>query len=304
MDSDAAKYLHMSDLEVDDDEWQMSAWFIKDQEKDEPLAVLDMHSHVFAVTGVFRAREKGDEFVVLSRDDFHDMFGLLPDSFGESDIGKLTVCPFEYDANLEQWTSTLTDGHPLVFHFAGDDWLCACPVLAAENYQNVPPKFRSSCEQKYDHWSARVTEAIRYIAKTEDSTERATLHFNGNEFALPGPKDQDKEMSGNVDKDRRQLSPYGNEDRRQLSPYGDEDRRQLSPYGDEDRRQLSPYGNEDRRQLSTYGDDDRRQLSPYGNEDRRQLSPYGDEDRRQLSPYGNEDRRQLSPYGDDDRRIL
>ena len=108
MKSDAAKHLHMSDMEVDDDEWQMSAWYIKDQEKETPLATLDMHTHVFAVTGVFRARELDNDFVVLSRDDFYDMFGLVPDSFKESDIGKLTVCPFEYDTHLEQWTSTLT----------------------------------------------------------------------------------------------------------------------------------------------------------------------------------------------------
>jgi len=75
----------MSDFRVDDDEWQLSVWFLneyhankKKNTKSAPRAILDVHQQLFATTGTFRASHRGDGFLLFSQTDFVQMFGPLP----------------------------------------------------------------------------------------------------------------------------------------------------------------------------------------------------------------------------------
>jgi hypothetical protein len=225
---ESAKDLHMGDMEVDDDEWQLAVWYFKDQDKAKPTASLDFHQDLFAVTGTFRAQERDEGYKIFARDHFYHMFGEFPDSVEkDTELDQLVVCPFEHDASNLEWTSTLTGGHPLVFHFAGNDWLCACSVFAAEGYKNVPNKFRDNCENHYSSWYQRVQEGIQYVAHTEDTMETI--------FLLKGDTN-----AAAVTQQRRLGSPS---DRKLDSPYPKRRPRQLdSPYGKRRPRELdSPY---------------------------------------------------------------
>ena len=163
----------MIDLEVDDDEWQLAAWFFQDQEKTVPLSALDYHQDLFAVTGTFRAQETEDDgYAVFPRDHFYRMFGEFPETFDkDNDMDELVVCPYEYDSVNMEYTNTITGGHPLVFHFAGNDWLCACTIFATEEFENVTPKFRQNCEERYSNWFDRVEDGILDVAESEDDGE-------------------------------------------------------------------------------------------------------------------------------------
>jgi hypothetical protein len=170
----------MRDLEVDDDEWQLSAWFLYDQNKPVPLATLDYHQNLFAVTGIFRIQEvNDDEFVVFSRDQFYNMFGPFPDTFHkESDMDQLVLCPYQYDVTNMEFTNTITGGHPLLFHFAGNDWLCACTVFAAAGFHTIPNKFRHNCEQRYSIWHDRIEDGIVLIAQSPEDTTMLYLYHD------------------------------------------------------------------------------------------------------------------------------
>lgn len=166
----------MEDMEVDDDEWQISAWFFRDQAKASPLATLDFQQELFAVTGVFRAQQRDDGFIVFSRENFFEMFGPFPSSFSPENMDALTVCPYDYNPFEEQWTNKITGGHPLIFHFAGNDWLCACSVFAAEGFQGITGKFRDNCSNEFAKWSDRVQHAVQFVAKSEDFSVGSFVH--------------------------------------------------------------------------------------------------------------------------------
>jgi hypothetical protein len=168
----------MKDLEVDDDEWQLAAWFFQDQDKQVPLATLDYHQDLFAVTGTFRAQELDEEsHVAFSRTHFYDMFGPFPETFDKNtDMDQLVACPYEYDATNMEFTNKITGGHPFIFHFAGNDWLCACKVFAETGFQNVPNKFRENCEKRHSFWYNRVEDGILHIAASADDSEVLQLH--------------------------------------------------------------------------------------------------------------------------------
>ena len=170
---ESSKDLHMIDLEVDDDEWQLAAWFFQDQDKKTPLSGLDYHQDLFAVTGTFRAQETEDDgYAVFPRDHFYRMFGEFPETFDkDNDMDQLIVCPYEYDAVNMEYTNTITGGHPLVFHFAGNDWLCACTIFAADDFENITPKFRKNCEERYSMWFERVEEGILDVAESDEASD-------------------------------------------------------------------------------------------------------------------------------------
>lgn len=171
--SDDFQHLHMSAIDVDDDEWQLAAWFFKDQAKLRPLATLDYNQGLFAVTGTFRAQHREHGFLVFSHADFESMFGAFP--LGQIAFEDLTVCPYSYDASTGSWVNVLTGTNPLLFHFAGNDWLCACEIFRAEGYENVPHKFRKNCEENYERWRCRVSEGIQQVALSVDPNEQVFL---------------------------------------------------------------------------------------------------------------------------------
>jgi len=169
MGTDAEKYLHMGDMDVDDDEWQLAAWYFEDQKKERPLAILDYHQELFGTSGTFRAQHRDHGFLIFSRNNFESMFGDMPEEPFEFE--ELKACPYEYDPKSQSWTSRLTGASPLVLHLAGNDWLCGCQIFQAEGYENITPKFRENCE-KADSWLNRVEEGIQSIALTEDPLEQ------------------------------------------------------------------------------------------------------------------------------------
>jgi hypothetical protein len=305
---------------VDDDEWQVSAWFFRDQDKEAPLASLDFDQHLFAVTGTFRAAQDDEGYDVYSRDHFFDMFGPLPASFKPEDIGSLTVCPYDYDKDTKQWTNQITGYHPLVFHFAGNDWLCACTVFAAEGFTGITGKFRNNCEFELAKWYDIVQNGIQYIASVDDPAIDKSVR-EGDELIAVEPKavadvalDEDPSTENMVhqgdeliDADpsalaERRLDGYDMEaedtsDRRSLQMKMGPYRRQL---GDRQlQMKMSPY----RRQLGDRGDVEgeieydesyehralQTKMGPY----RRQLGDRGDMDGSVEDEVSHDDRRQL-----------
>lgn len=300
----AFEMLHMSDIEIDDDEWQIAAWYMKDQQKKDPMSIIDESQDLFAVTHTFRAREMGGEaFKIYSRNEFYQMFGTLPANFDESQFGELTVCPYEYSVKTNTWTNTITGGNPLIFHFAGHEWLCACEIMAAENFE-LDSLFGQKCDKELNN---RVENAIQMLAgKDADAYEELHVPIDITSASRRHLRNLDGYGPADDDDDRRarKLGEYGPDD--------DDDRRvrNLGGYGpddDDDRRlrKLGGYGPDD-------DDDDRRvrNLGGYGpdeDDDRRvrKLGGYGpdndDDDRRarKLSGYGPDDE---DDY--DDRRFL
>lgn len=167
VESEGADSLTMGDMEVDDDEWQLAAWFFEDQKKERPLSTLDHHQELFSTTGTQRVQERDNGLTLFSRDHFARMFGDMPEETFE--IEEIPLCPYEYHLDSKLWINKFTGSSPLVFHFAGRDWLCACQVMHVEGYENIPPEFKSKCANEYfDPWLARVTEGIQYVADAED----------------------------------------------------------------------------------------------------------------------------------------
>jgi hypothetical protein len=195
--TEAAKYLKMEDLEVDDDEWQISAWFLRDQTKPKPIAALDFKQDIFAVSGTFRVQERDEGFIVFSRDHFRDMFGKFPSSFSFDRVAELGVCPYEYQADKKQWSSKHANGHPVVFHFAGNDWLCACTVFIQEGYQGATGKFWDKCHIELEKWLEEVSNGIAAVAKNENATAdlfiyKELVNGNGSGLRKLRPKNEDR----------------------------------------------------------------------------------------------------------------
>jgi hypothetical protein len=71
---------------------------------------------------------------------------------------------------IMEWTNKITGGHPLIFHFAGKDWLCACTIFAAEGFQGITGHFQDNCQFEFDYWWGRVQEGIQAIAHDVDVT--------------------------------------------------------------------------------------------------------------------------------------
>jgi len=184
VNTEAIKLLRMRDLEMDDDEWQLAAWFFEDQAKTHPLSTLDYQQDLFAVTGHFRAQQREHGFLLFSQDHFHRMYGEFPDK--PMDLDQFAVCPYEYKPLSKKWINRYTGSSPLIFHFAGNEWICACEVMRAEGYKNIPPKFRDNCEKHYDHWHNRVHQGMQDIAHADDPLEQAFLVDDANESFLHG----------------------------------------------------------------------------------------------------------------------
>lgn len=204
----------MNELEVDDDEWQLSAWFLQDQKKAVPTAALDYDQNIFGVTGTFRAQETEDNsFIVFNKEHFYKMFGAFPDYLNNvTDIDQIVICPYEYDAINMQYTNTLSGGQPLIFHFAGNEWICACKVFSETGYQNIPKKFRENCEQRYEYWGKRVDEGIVYIAHSSDNTAILRLHGNVDDIATDIFAQEERRLNSKDNEEDRRLqllSPYG-----------------------------------------------------------------------------------------------
>lgn len=151
----------MGDLNVDDDEWQLAVWYMKEHEtnKVNPRAILDINHELFSTTGTWRASNRNGGFLLWSENDFMDMFGPLPES--EQSLRQIaSQCPYEFDTTRKQWKNTVTQSYPLIFHFAGHEWLCACQIFEGEGYQTIPSKFADQCINDYPHWKSVVNEAI------------------------------------------------------------------------------------------------------------------------------------------------
>lgn len=216
METDANKLgmFRMNDLPIDDDEWQIGGWFLRDQEKQNPLSKIDHHNDMFAITSVFRAREQDGDFVVFSRNHFRDMFGLFPQSLAQDLQELASICPFEYNKDSKKWTSTITGGNPLVFHFAGQEFLCACKILEAEGFP-VDHVMGRKCQ---DGLYNRIEGAMKYIAHGTNDHEQIVLHtsvHNNMEKDLPSDDDPCAGNNGAFGECTRSLSG----DRRNLQAY-------------------------------------------------------------------------------------
>jgi hypothetical protein len=132
----------MLDVDADDDEWQLSIWFIQEQCKARPRAVLDMHLRLFSTTCTFRAYHHGQQYTTFSQDYFFNTVGMLPSTFNQSSLEEMRLCPFSFDSVSQTWTHTMTNSHPLVFHFGGNEWLCACEMMETDHFDQ-PSKFTS-----------------------------------------------------------------------------------------------------------------------------------------------------------------
>jgi hypothetical protein len=169
--------LHMFDADVDDDEWQLSVWFIKDQQKEKPTSALDMHQELFTTTGTFRASYRDGGFLIFSQDDFYGVVGTLPAAFDKKDLDQVKQCPYTFDWETKTWTNTLTQGHPLIFHFAGYDWLCACEVLEMDQRAIVTnKKFASFCLDDYPYWQTPVNQGVFDVSNGKDPKQQLFLH--------------------------------------------------------------------------------------------------------------------------------
>jgi hypothetical protein len=145
------------------------------------LATLDYDQNLFPVTGGFWIQETGDDgYVVFSHDQFYEMFGPFPTSFKkDTDMDELVVCLYEYDATNMEFTNTISGGQLLLFHFAGNDWLCAYTVFAQQGFKNIPKKFSNNCKQCYSSWYDHVQDGILHVAYSND--KNIELHLKAND---------------------------------------------------------------------------------------------------------------------------
>lgn len=175
----------MRDIEVDDDEWQISAWYMEDQSKSQSLATLDFHQELFVITHPFRAQQRDGGWIVFSRQFFRNMFGSFPQT--SVDLEEITFCTYEYEPESKRWINLITGTSPLLFHFAGNDWLCACQVFQTEGYKNINNKFREKCTQgNFDEWQHRVKEGIQDVSSriSTDPMEFIFLFDDANKSRL------------------------------------------------------------------------------------------------------------------------
>jgi hypothetical protein len=217
---ESSKGLHMIDLEVDDDEWQLTAWFLKDQDKETPMSTLDYQQNLFAVTGAFRGQVTEDDgYVVFSRDHFDDMFGPFPKTFNkDTDMDQLVVCPYTYDVANMEFTNTIAGGHPLLFHFAGNDWLCACSIFESQSFQNVPHKFYDNCKERYPSWFDRIEEGILNVASSVDKDFE--LYLEVDDDAVQDGRRLDSLEGRALDSNPYKMINLSNPYLRNRNPYG------------------------------------------------------------------------------------
>jgi DNA-directed RNA polymerase specialized sigma24 family protein len=320
----------MKDLEVDDDEWQLAAWFFQDQDKQVPLATLDYHQDLFAVTGTFRAQELDEEsYVAFPRQHFYDMFGPFPETFDKNtDMDQLVACPYEYDATNMEFTNKITGGHPFIFHFAGNDWLCACKVFAETGFQNVPNKFRENCEKRHSFWYNRVEDGILYIAASADDSEVLQLHrdtVNIEEDIFVQEERRLERLAEIEDRDLQSVQPYRRPVRRffrQFFRRGGDDRELVEEEMHRDLQSVQPYRRPVRRffrQFFRRGGDDRellkemhrelKRIKPYKrrSDDRDMIEEEMDRDLQSVQPYRRPVRRFFRRFfqrGGDDRELV
>jgi hypothetical protein len=165
-----ASNIHMFDVDVDDDEWQLSIWFIKEQRKASPRAVLDVHQHLFTNTGTLRAYHHGKQYTTFSQKQFFDMLGTLPGTFNKSSLEEIMLCPFAFDSVAQAWTHTIAESQPLVFHFGGNEWLCACEMMELDHFDK-PSKFASYCSRDYPFWRDRVNKCVHKVSTDSNPTK-------------------------------------------------------------------------------------------------------------------------------------
>jgi hypothetical protein len=156
-------WLQFKDVDINDDEWLMPQWYLKDQQKAQPMAKLDVHHALLATTPTVRARndkncDGRNYFTIFATDTFARYVGLWPTSFPRSDLERITMCPYRHDMAAGARTNELTQGQPLVFHFAGNDWICACQVLLTDHLSG-PHKIHS-CPAHYEYWKEKVQRGI------------------------------------------------------------------------------------------------------------------------------------------------
>jgi hypothetical protein len=223
-----ASNIHMFDVDVDDDEWQLSIWYLKEKRKASPRATLDVHQHLFTTTGTFRAANRDGGFTVFSQEDFYSMIGTLPVDFEEDQLDDVTLCPYSFDSVSQSWMNTITQSHPLAFHFAGNEWVCACNIMTHDHFEG-PNKFKDLCPKEAPFWYGHVNEGIKDISLSSDPNEYV--------FLKVVPKDETaaaRELNGDSDDERRQLKksrPGRSKKRPSPRSYGKP--RQLSDYDDE-----------------------------------------------------------------------
>lgn len=160
--------LNMFDVNVDDDEWQLSVWHIKEQKKDCPRSTLDVNHDLFATSDTIRSSYRDGGYLIVSQKFFYDVLGSPPPTLQKNDLEQITACPYTYDSDSKIWTNTITQGHPLIFHFAGNHWFCACQIFAADHFGGIPKKFAHSCEEEYPYWNVPVTQAVRDVSISAD----------------------------------------------------------------------------------------------------------------------------------------
>jgi hypothetical protein len=169
-----ASNVHMFDVDVDDDEWQLSIWYLKEQRKSHPRATLDVHQHLFTTTGTFRASHRDGGFLIFSQDDFYNMIGTLPEQFDKSRLDEVSFCPYSFDSVSQSWRNTITQRNPLVFHFAGNDWVCACNILTHDQFDK-PNKFERQCPEEAPFWNGHIHEGVNDVSKSSDPREQIVL---------------------------------------------------------------------------------------------------------------------------------
>jgi hypothetical protein len=200
-----AANVHMFDVDVDDDEWQLSIWYLKEQKKHpaSPRAVLDVHQNLFTTVATIRGSYRDGGYTVYSQNYFYSIIGALPKTFVKSsDLAEVTLCPYEYDKATETWINTITHSHPLLFHFAGSEWICACEIMNEDQFDK-PNKFAEKCPQEAPFWYSHINQGIKEVSINPDPTAYLTINVDPH-----GEVSVHRKLASDG-YDARNLSPYG-----------------------------------------------------------------------------------------------
>jgi hypothetical protein len=154
--------MHMFDIDVDDDEWQLSVWYLKEHRKrpNSPRAILDVHQHLFTTTGTQRGAFLRADFLVFSENEFYSMIGSLPATFNRSRLDEVNLCPYAFNTTTKTWMNTITHRHPLAFHFAGDEWICGCEIMGKDQFHS-PHRYAVRCPQEAPFWYQHANQGIK-----------------------------------------------------------------------------------------------------------------------------------------------
>ena len=180
------------------------------------------------------------------------MFGTFPETFNKNtDMDQLVVCPYEYDSTNMEFTNKITGGHPFIFHFAGNDWLCACKVFAEVGFENVPAKFSENCEQRQSFWYKRVVDGVLYISESSDENEILQLHRDTadiEEDVSVLKRRRLERLTEIEDRDLQSVPPYRRPMRRFLRRFfrGTGDRALIDEEPDRELKRVKPYETSDR----------------------------------------------------------